>query len=85
MLFVLTPLSCEIFFQKNKFLNSIGIYFSKACNFIKIETLAQVFSWEFCKVSKNTFFTEHLWATAVVLLLILLFWLSPSLRCVTTE
>ena len=22
-----------------------------------------MFSWEFCEVSKNTFFTEHLWAT----------------------
>ena len=32
----------------------------KACNFIKKETLAQVFSCEFCKFSKNTFFTEHL-------------------------
>ena len=27
----------------------------KACNFIKREALAQVFSWEFCKISKNTF------------------------------
>ena len=27
----------------------------KACNFIKRETLAQVFSCEFCKISKNTF------------------------------
>ena len=27
-----------------------------ACNFIKKETLAQVFSCEFCKISKNTFF-----------------------------
>ena len=35
-----------------------------ACNFIKIETLAQVFSGEFCKISKNTFFTEHVWGTA---------------------
>ena len=26
-----------------------------ACNFIKKETLAQVFSSEFCEVSKNTF------------------------------
>ena len=33
----------------------------QACNFIKRETLAQVFSCEFCKISKNTFFTEHLW------------------------
>ena len=27
----------------------------KACNFIQKETLAQVFSCEFCKISKNTF------------------------------
>ena len=27
----------------------------KACNFIKIETLAQVFYCEFCDISKNTF------------------------------
>ena len=27
---------------------------SQACNFIKIETLAQVFSSEFCEISKNT-------------------------------
>ena len=31
---------------------------------IKKETLAQIFSCEFCKISKNTFFAEHLWATA---------------------
>ena len=35
-----------------------------ACNFIKKETLAQVFSCKFCKISKNIFFTEHLWTTA---------------------
>ena len=33
-------------------------------HFIKIETLAQVFSCEFCEISKNTFFTEYLCATA---------------------
>ena len=27
-------------------------------------TLAQVFSCEFCEISKNIFFTEHLWTTA---------------------
>ena len=32
--------------------------------FIKKETLAQVFSYEVCKISKNTFFTKHIWATA---------------------
>ena len=36
----------------------------QACNFIKKETLAQVFSCEFCKISKNTFFTEQFRATA---------------------
>ena len=30
---------------------------SQAYNFIKTETLAQVFSCEFCEISKNTFFT----------------------------
>ena len=28
---------------------------------LKKETLAQVFSCEFCEISKNTFFIEHLW------------------------
>ena len=31
---------------------------------IKKETLAQVFSFEFCKIFKNIFFTEHIRATA---------------------
>ena len=34
-----------------------------ACNFIKKETLAQMFSCEFCGISKKAFFTEHLWVT----------------------
>ena len=37
---------------------------SEACNFIKKETLAQVFSCDFCEIFQNTFFTEHLRATA---------------------
>ena len=36
----------------------------QACNFIKKEALAQVFSCEFCKIVQNTFFTEHILATA---------------------
>ena len=32
---------------------------SKICNFIKKETLAQVFSFEFCEISKNTFLIEQ--------------------------
>ena len=34
------------------------------CNFIKKETLAQVFSCEFCEISKKKkkeFYIEHLW------------------------
>ena len=39
---------------------------TQACNFIKKETLAQVLSCEFCEISKNTFFTEHLRTTVSV-------------------
>ena len=45
-----------------------SLFFKKilgqVCNFVKKETLAQVLSCEFCKVTKNTFFTEPLPATA---------------------
>ena len=45
-----------------------SLFFNKvaglACSFMKQETLTQVFSCDFCQISKNTFFTEHLWATA---------------------
>ena len=46
---------------KNYFPNSIKCLFCigepqpEACNFIKKETLAQVFFCEFCEISKNTF------------------------------
>ena len=36
----------------------------EACNFTKKESLAQVFSCKFCKLSKSNFFTEHLQTTA---------------------
>ena len=36
----------------------------RTCNFIKKETLAQVFSCEFCEIFKNTFFAEHIWTNA---------------------
>ena len=35
-----------------------------ACNFVQKETLAQVFSCEFCKMFKNTYFLEHFWTRA---------------------
>ena len=43
----------EVFYEKR----------SDACNFFKKETLAQVFSCEFCEIFKNTCFTELLWTT----------------------
>ena len=36
----------------------------QVCDCIKKETLTQVFSCEFCEISKNNFFTEHVWMTA---------------------
>ena len=36
----------------------------QVCNFIRKETLAQVFSCEFREISKNTFFTEYFRTTA---------------------
>ena len=38
----------------------------EACNFIKNETLAQVFSCKFCKISKNTFSYRTLLVAASV-------------------
>ena len=38
----------------------INIKLPEAYNFIKKETLAQVYSCEFCETFKNTFFREHL-------------------------
>ena len=38
----------------------------QACNFIKKETLRQVFSCEFWEISESNFFTEHLWTTMII-------------------
>ena len=46
------------------FLIKLQVARVEACNFIKKETPAQVFSCDFVKVSMKTFFTEHLWMTA---------------------
>ena len=52
----------KVFLEFGKFAGKSlcqGLCFDKvagqACSFIKIETLAQVFSCEFCEISKNTF------------------------------
>ena len=46
-----------MFCNKDVLINfaKFAVFSSQACNFIKIETLTQVFSSEFCKNSKNTF------------------------------
>ena len=49
------------------FLIKLQVSGPQACNFIKIEALAQIFSGEFCEISKNTSFTEHLSATVSML------------------
>ena len=41
---------------KMKYFQRISCCWSHACNFIKKEILAQVFSCGFCEISKNTFF-----------------------------
>ena len=56
----------EVFCKKSCSYQFHKIHRPQACNFIKKEALAQVFSCEFCEISKNTFFTEHLWATAPI-------------------
>ena len=56
----------EVFCKKNVFFKCCRIHRKtpEACNFIKKETLAQVFSCKFCNIFKNTFFTEQLRTTA---------------------
>ena len=43
-----------------------SLFFNKVAG---LRPEAQVFSCEFCKIFKNTFFTEHIWTTASVWLL----------------
>ena len=47
----------ETFFNKELLKKRL---WPQACNFIKKETLVQVFSCKFCEISKNTFFIEHI-------------------------
>ena len=46
--------------------NILSCKLQASCNFIKKETLAQVFSCEFCEISKNTFFDRTPPVTASV-------------------
>ena len=52
------------------------IHRPEACNFIKKEILAQVFSFEFCEIFKINFFIEQIWWLLLDVLLWILryFW-----------
>ena len=52
----------EVFYKKRLLLKILP----QAYKFIKKETLAQVFSYEFCKIFENTVFKEQLWITVFV-------------------
>ena len=60
--FYITP---EVSLRKGALKNFVNF---SGKHFIKKETLVQVFSFEFFQISKNTFFTEHVWATTYRLL-----------------
>ena len=51
---------------------------ASSCNFIKKETLAQVLSCQFCKISKNTFSYRTLPVTASSFLIKPLFYLTEN-------
>ena len=53
--------------RQSFFFNKVAGLRPQACNFIKKEALTLVFSCEFCEISKNIFFTEHLRTTASAL------------------
>ena len=54
-------------------------------NLFKKETLAQVFSCEFWEISKNIFFTQHLWATTYVELIKNAWWFENAKQHITNE
>ena len=59
----------EVFCRKGvlrNFAKFTGKHLCQRLNFIKKETLAQVFSCELCKIFKNAFFTEQLRTTASI-------------------
>ena len=46
--------------RKSLFKRAAGL----AYKFIKKKTVTRAFACEFCKISKNIYFTEHLWTAA---------------------
>ena len=59
----------EVFYKKGvlkNFAKFTGKHQCQSLFFNKKETLAQVFSCEYCEIFKNTFYAEHLRVTASV-------------------
>ena len=48
--------------------------------FLEISQNSQENTCEFCEISKNTFFTEHVWATASTALYILEYQLNEGIQ-----
>ena len=69
----------EVFCKKGV-LKNFAKFTGLACNFIKKETLTQVLSCEFCEISENTFFTEHIQMTASFLHGECLLWNARKLK-----
>ena len=80
----------EVFFGKRcsqKFRNIHKRASFLSCNFIKNKTLTQRFSFGFCKIFKNIFFTEHLWMELLALYFVIIYrWqLSSNEKSVVGE
>ena len=80
----------EVFFGKRcsqKFRNIHKRASFLSCNFIKNKTPAQRFSFGFCKIFKNIFFTEHLWMELLALYFVIIYrWqLSSNEKSVVGE
>ena len=49
------------YLRQSLYFNKVAGLRPEASNFIKIEALVLVFSYEFCEISKNNFLTEDVW------------------------
>ena len=67
------------FAKRTQLVNQLDLV---SCNLVKKETLAQMFSCEFCEISKDTFFTEHLWVAALFVLPKMQHWTEQCLLSV---
>ena len=62
---LLSQIAFRTIYHNSTFWRSV-ILSTEATAEVFAKTLAQVFSCDFCEISKNTFFTEHLWTAAFV-------------------